>query len=408
MNKHKFAVLVSIGMVAVALAALLLSAANAIASPPAQASTTVEAPALSSPVLQYQGRLLNPSTGNPKPNGTYTMTFRLYDVAIGGTALWSEAKSVIVGNGLFSTYLGQTTPLPLTQFDGRSLWLGIKVGVDPEVTPRVALSPAPYAISLIPGAQISGSIPGLVGILRVVNSSQGAAALTVLETGSTGSTYGLLANTFSPNGAAVYGYAESGGTGVAAYGYSGSALNAYAASSDGWAGVFSSAGNGVHIFTDIGKSGLIVENGSKSAAVNTSDGMRLLYSEEATQVWFADYGFGRLQAGRAVISIDPIFAQTVNLKESYHVFLQAYGDAEIYVSERTPTQFEVRAKDGDPDVEFSYRLVAKRLGYEPKRLEPAPPVVDNSKRYAEKLGLPASKLGATLEQQEPARSPEPH
>src|SRR5512139_2484874 len=100
MNKHKFAVLISIGMLAAALTALLLATTNAAASPPAQAPITDEAQALSSPVIHYQGRLLDPSTGNPKPNGTYNMTFRIYDVAMGGTALWSEAKSVFVGNGL--------------------------------------------------------------------------------------------------------------------------------------------------------------------------------------------------------------------------------------------------------------------------------------------------------------------
>jgi hypothetical protein len=32
----------------------------------------------------------------------------------------------------------------------------------------------------------------------------------------------------------------------------------------------------------------------------------------------------------------------------------------------------VALKDGDPNAEFSYRVVAKRLGFEEKRLEPAP------------------------------------
>ena len=106
--------------------------------------------------------------------------------------------------------------------------------------------------------------------------------------------------------------------------------------------------------------------------VATEDGARLLYAEEATEVWFSDYGFGRLEDGRAVIQIDPIFAQTVNLAEPYHVFLQVYGDAELYVSNRTATHFEVLLRDGDGSVEFSYRLVGKRLGYEDDRLERAP------------------------------------
>jgi hypothetical protein len=94
----------------------------------------------------------------------------------------------------------------------------------------------------------------------------------------------------------------------------------------------------------------------------------LLYAEESSEVWFADYGFGRLQNGRAIVPIDSLFAQTVSLQQPYHVFLQAYGDSALYVSNRTNTYFEVR---GAADIEFSYRLVAKRLGFEGKRLDAA-------------------------------------
>ena len=105
--------------------------------------------------------------------------------------------------------------------------------------------------------------------------------------------------------------------------------------------------------------------------VSTASGARSLYSEEASEVWFADYGFGRLENGRARILIDPGFAQTVNLETPYHVFLQPYGPAQLYVEERTSLGFVVRVKDGDPNTEFGYRLVAKRLGFENSRLERA-------------------------------------
>jgi hypothetical protein len=89
-------------------------------------------------------------------------------------------------------------------------------------------------------------------------------------------------------------------------------------------------------------------------------------------VWFTDYGFGRLQHGRARILIDPTFAQTVSAQEPYHVFLEEYGDARLYVAERTPLGFVVQGHAGDPDVEFSYRIVARRRGYETTRLERTP------------------------------------
>jgi hypothetical protein len=102
--------------------------------------------------FNYQGRLTD-SSGNPL-NGTYDITFRLYDAASGGTALAEVLHSVIVHNGLFAT----TITFDPTYFDGRALWLGIQVGYDPEMTPRQALRAVPYALSLRPGAVIEGSL----------------------------------------------------------------------------------------------------------------------------------------------------------------------------------------------------------------------------------------------------------
>jgi hypothetical protein len=169
--------------------------------------------------------------------------------------------------------------------------------------------------------------------------------------------------------------ADTVGSGCAGrFGTSGSG-NAVCAdtSGSGWAGNFEAtgSGNGVRISSTEGTEGLSVVGGSKNAVVATSEGARLLYSEESSAVWFSDYGFGQLADGSVFIAIDPLFAETVNLEEPYHVFVQAYGDAELYVSQRTPEGFEIRLRAGDPDVEFSYRLVAARRGYEGKRLERA-------------------------------------
>jgi hypothetical protein len=160
----------------------------------------------------------------------------------------------------------------------------------------------------------------------------------------------------------------------------------YGSSTFAWSGKFETAsGNGVYISTPITRTGLNVVGGSKNAVVRTDQGSRLLYTEESSEVWFTDYGFGKLKNGALTIAIDPLFAQTVNLSEPYHVFVQSYGEAELYVSQRTPTQFEVKARGADGlDVEFSYRLVAKRLGYETDRLEPAPWADDDPNLYPEK------------------------
>ncbi|MCK4734597.1 MAG: hypothetical protein KAT65_19230 [Methanophagales archaeon] len=89
--------------------------------------------------INYQGRLTD-SAGNLL-NGTYTMTFKLYEVASGGTALATYTNRVEVTDGLFNTNID----FDQSYFDGRALWLGITVGSDYEMTPRQELLPVPYA-----------------------------------------------------------------------------------------------------------------------------------------------------------------------------------------------------------------------------------------------------------------------
>jgi len=148
--------------------------------------------------------------------------------------------------------------------------------------------------------------------------------------------------------------------------------------SDSWAGRFiglSSSSKGVYISAPTGQPGLEVAFGTKNAVVATSQGARALYTEEATEVWFTDYGFGRLQAGSATIEIDSLFAETINLGEPYHVFVQL-NDTNcegVAVVDKTDSSFKVvELRDGRSNAEFSYRIVAKRRGYEQTRLAYAP------------------------------------
>jgi hypothetical protein len=191
-----------------------------------------------------------------------------------------------------------------------------------------------------------------------------------------GVNFGVYGRTESSNGLGVFGLASASTGGPIA-------VKGQVNAPNGWTGVFyTGAGNGVYVSAP--KTGLTVAAGSKNAVVRTGDGSRLLYAEEASEVWFSDYGFGQLQGGSAVITIDPVFAQTVNLQEPYHVFVEEYGPEELYVSQRTPEWFEVRAHKRNADTEFSYRLVARRLGFEGQRLERAPWADNDPNLYPEK------------------------
>ena len=94
------------------------------------------------------------------------------------------------------------------------------------------------------------------------------------------------------------------------------------------------------------------------------------YSMQSPENWMEDFGTGTLQKGVAVVAIDPAFAGTVTADASYHVFITPNGDSEgLFVINKTATSFEVReSKGGISSLTFDYRIVAKRRGYEARRL----------------------------------------
>ena len=236
----------------------------------------------------------------------------------------------------------------------------------------------------LPALQSTHRGTGAAGYFSYQNPTGEGGAIYAESNGLSGTAYLVQTNPASPfyalgissnsvgGGLAV----NSNGLGPTAWFGSGNPENtsnvlAVGNQGSGWLGYFSGMGKGVYISVPEGNEGLNVASGTKNAVVATNDGARLLYTEESSQVWFTDYGFGKLKNGVAKVWIDPLFAQTVNLNEPYHVFVQSYGDSNLYVTNRTRTGFEVRAREGNSDVEFSYRLVAKRRGYESNRLERA-------------------------------------
>lgn len=93
--------------------------------------------------LNIQGRLTD-STGAPVTSGDYSINFTIYSSSSGGTGLWSEVKTVTVSNSFYDIILGTTTPITLP-FNNQ-YYMGIKVGSDSEMTPRINLTAVPYAL----------------------------------------------------------------------------------------------------------------------------------------------------------------------------------------------------------------------------------------------------------------------
>jgi microcystin-dependent protein len=88
--------------------------------------------------LNYQGRLMN-AAGQPVIDGQYSVTFRLYTAASGGTMVWEEAQSVGSTNGYFNAMFAQP------------LWIGMQVGTAAEMTPRQQMGTSAYAMTVVDG-----------------------------------------------------------------------------------------------------------------------------------------------------------------------------------------------------------------------------------------------------------------
>ena len=166
--------------------------------------------------LSYQG-VLTDSAGIPKADGTYSFMFRLYADSSGGTALWMETKNLPVTRGLFSTSLGDQIPLKLP-FD-RPYWLGIVVGAEAELNPRLRLNSVGYSMRSSIADSVADSAIGASKIAahQVVKSLNGIRdAVTLRATGgatitSSGDTITLNAGSGGGN-SGVQGLTSSNGT----------------------------------------------------------------------------------------------------------------------------------------------------------------------------------------------------
>jgi hypothetical protein len=223
------------------------------------------------------------------------------------------------------------------------------------------------------GLSLSGGTKGLYGYgsnIGVDGRSNYSTGVGVQGDGNTGvSATGIDYGLYAMGNIGVYGYGDN----YAIYGQGGT-----------YAGYFN--GN-VHI------TGNLTVAGAKNAVVKTKDyGTRALYAVESPGNWFEDFGTGQLVDGIAIIPIEPIFAQTVNLAEGYHVFLtprcSVFTTMIISASNESSFTVEGITNTGEESqCAFDYRIIAKRLGYESVRLEefvePEPPVLPGSSRMPE-------------------------
>lgn len=188
----------------------------------AMAPRTIEAAV--TPTITYQARLAD-AEGNPLANGTYSMKFSIYAAASGGSPLWTAAGtsgaptavSVTVTSSLLSIELGDVAsgqnPLDVVDWNQQSLYLGITIGSDSEMSPRRRITAVPQALQADNANQLQGmsaSSTALSGAslftIHQTTSDAATATRTALEvrSGGTSNAFDYLFRGVNDTGETVF------------------------------------------------------------------------------------------------------------------------------------------------------------------------------------------------------------
>ena len=108
-------------------------------------------------LVNYQGKVYQPS-GAAVPDGVYKVRFAIYEVPTAGDALWTETYDTLqVKGSSFHVLLGSINPIGASIFSSADRYLGVKLGNDPELSPRQKIASVPFAMvaQTVPDASIT-------------------------------------------------------------------------------------------------------------------------------------------------------------------------------------------------------------------------------------------------------------
>jgi hypothetical protein len=218
--------------------------------------------------MNYQG-ILKDGSGNLL-TGSYAMVFTIYDSASGGTSLWTETQTVSVEAGLYNIQLGSSTALSSSVFNGSTRYLGVKVGSDSEMTPRVVLVSVPYAFRASIADQVSGLSGSYVNFgTDEVQATDERYGLYVKANRTAGAAvrYGVYgATTGEGFTAGVFGFQNSGSSGAGVYGYSPTAF-AVLADTDSGTAVYANSDTGTGVTASGASGGSFTSTGTNTNAL---------------------------------------------------------------------------------------------------------------------------------------------
>ena len=231
----------------------------------------------------------------------------------------------------------------------------------------------------------SGWGAGVFGI----SEADGGVGVMGQASATSGTTYGVYGLSGSSDGTGVYGFGDAGvcgeGDSVGVYGRGVSVgVAGYSGLSGVGVGAWSLGGNLIEAYDGdypggslrfyVEQDGDVYADGTFSTFVEAAGEQRAVHTVQSPEAWIEDFGSSTLVNGRAVVTIDPLFAQTVNLVVEYHVYLTplCQDPVLLFVTAKGPANFTVRGVtlDSSPSAcGFDYRIVAKQGDYEDLRLE---------------------------------------
>jgi hypothetical protein len=235
----------------------------------------------------YQGRLT--ASGSPA-NGQFDLQFTLWDAVASGNQVGSAVMVIshTVTDGLFTVGLDFGAGV----FQGSARWL--EIGVRPggsgggftNLSPRQALSAAPYAVSLVPGATITGTSGN--ALLSVYNANANG-VYGVSNSGALNA--GVSGYSTAINGNGLIGEANTGASAVGVWGRSYQGYGGYFTSTVG-TGVLASGGNGIY------STGVATDGVGLWGVANTGPEARGVYGTSTSG--YGVYGRSTATDGRGV------------------------------------------------------------------------------------------------------------
>ncbi|HEY5095356.1 MAG TPA: hypothetical protein VII69_09595 [Candidatus Eremiobacteraceae bacterium] len=268
-------------------------------------------------------------------------------------------------NGIALSAVGSNTA-PAVGYTPAPVFMIDAVGGGPAMQVQVAAKSAPVLTIDGNGSMVLTAAHG-ANPLRISSAGTGSDALDVVTGGIAGQAFLGLAN---GEGGEFNGFASAGGQAALV-------VNEFLGAP---AIVVTDSSNcGCHIMSlDPGGNmilkGLLTTSGSPLIRTQTVTGRSVdSYGPQESEPTIEDFGQGQLVNGQAVVRIDPAFANTMDQRSPYLVFITPDGDSRgLYTTQKTLTGFIVRENGGGrSSVAFDYRIVGKPFGNTSARLPAA-------------------------------------